>query len=81
MKPKSLLVSTSACPQVFDVYRINVNTGAMDMIAENPGNYTGWGTDWDGKLRIAITTDGVNNSLMFRNTESREVCAARDHQL
>src|SRR5688572_26071130 len=48
-------------PQVFDVYRINVNTGAMDMIAENPGNYTGWGTDWDGKLRIAITTDGVNN--------------------
>ena len=59
-------------PQVFDVYRINVNTGAMEMIAENPGNYTGWGTDWDGKLRIAITTDGVNSSLMFRNTETEK---------
>ena len=57
-------------PRVFDVYRINVNTGDMQMIAENPGNYTGWGTDWDGKLRIAITTDGVNSSLMFRNTEA-----------
>ncbi|HEX7332248.1 MAG TPA: S9 family peptidase [Pyrinomonadaceae bacterium] len=57
-------------PQVFDVYRINVNTGEMQMIAENPGNYTGWSTDWDGKVRIAITTDGVNNTLMFRNTEA-----------
>jgi len=57
-------------PQVFDVYRINVNTGDMQMIAENPGNYTGWGTDWDGKLRIAVTTDGVNSTLMFRNTEA-----------
>ncbi|HEY6659718.1 MAG TPA: S9 family peptidase [Pyrinomonadaceae bacterium] len=59
-------------PQVFDVYRINVNTGEMQMIAENPGNYTGWGTDWDGKLRIASTTDGVNSTLMFRNTETEK---------
>jgi dipeptidyl aminopeptidase/acylaminoacyl peptidase len=57
-------------PQVSDVYRINVNTGEMQMIAENPGNYTGWATDWDGKLRIAVTTDGVNSTLMFRNTEA-----------
>ena len=57
-------------PRVFDVYRINVNTGDMQMIAENPGNYTGWGTDWDGKLRIASTTDGVNSTLLFRNTEA-----------
>lgn len=57
-------------PRVFDVYRINVNTGEMQMVAENPGNYTGWSTDWDGKLRIAVTTDGVNNTLMFRNTEA-----------
>ena len=57
-------------PQVFDVYRINVNTGEMQMIAENPGNYTGWSTDWDGKLRIAVTTDGVNSTLLFRNSET-----------
>ena len=57
-------------PRVFDVYRINVNTGEMQMVAENPGNYTGWATDWDGKLRIAVKTDGVNNTLLFRNTEA-----------
>jgi dipeptidyl aminopeptidase/acylaminoacyl peptidase len=59
-------------PRIQDVYRINVNTGEMQMIAENPGNYTGWGTDWDGNLRIAVTTDGVNNTLMFRNTEAEK---------
>ncbi|MCA1578700.1 MAG: S9 family peptidase [Acidobacteria bacterium] len=59
-------------PRVSDVYRINVNTGEMNMIAENPGNYTGWATDWDGKLRIAVTTDGVNSTLMFRNTEAEK---------
>ena len=68
-------------PQIFDVYRINVNTGEMQMIAENPGNYTGWGTDWDGKLRIAITTDGVNSIADVSQYRSRQVCAARDHQL
>ena len=57
-------------PRVFDVYRINVNTGEMQMVAENPGNYTGWFTDWDGKLRGAITTDGVNSTLLLRNSEA-----------
>lgn len=58
--------------QVFDVYRINVNTGEMQMVAENPGNYTGWATDWDGKLRIAVSTDGVNSTLLFRNNETEK---------
>ncbi len=56
-------------PQAFDVYRINVNTGEKKMIAENPGNIMGWMTDHDGKLRIAIASDGVNSVLMYRETE------------
>jgi dipeptidyl aminopeptidase/acylaminoacyl peptidase len=56
--------------RIFDVYRININTGDMNMSAENPGNITGWVTDHDGKLRIATTTDGVNTSLLYRKTES-----------
>lgn len=56
-------------PQVFDVYRINVNTGEMRMVAENPGNVTGWQTDWEGKLRIAITTDRVNSTILYRKVE------------
>ena len=42
----------------------------MEMIAENPGNISGWMTDHDGKLRVAITSDGVNTSLLYRDSES-----------
>ena len=57
-------------PQIHDPYRINVNDGKMDMIAENPGNISEWMTDHDGKLRMAITSDGVNTSLLYRDKES-----------
>ncbi len=55
--------------EIFDVYRININTGELIKIAQNPGNITGWVTDHDGKLRIAVTTDGTSSSLLFRETE------------
>jgi len=57
-------------PQVFDVYRLNVNSGDMHVVAENPGNVTGWQTDWDGRIRLATTTDGVNSTLLYRKTEA-----------
>lgn len=56
-------------PQVFDPFRLNVLTGEMTQLAENPGNIMGWMTDHDGKLRIAITSDGVNTTLLYRGTE------------
>ncbi len=55
--------------KVFDVFRTNVATGAEKLIAQNPGNITSWGTDHDGKLRIAGTTDGVNTTLLYRDKE------------
>ena len=57
-------------PQIHDVYRLNVNTGKMELIAENPGNISGWMTDNDGKLRIATTSDGVNTGLLYRKNEN-----------
>ncbi len=59
-------------PQIHDVYRLNVNSGDLEMIAENPGNISGWVTDNDGKLRLATTSDGVNTSLLYRENESDE---------
>jgi dipeptidyl aminopeptidase/acylaminoacyl peptidase len=56
--------------RVFDPYRLNIVTGEMTMLAENPGNIMGWKTDHNGKLRIAITSDGVNQSLLYRATEA-----------
>ncbi|WP_372948352.1 alpha/beta hydrolase family protein [Mariniphaga sp.] len=57
---------------VFDPYRLNVLTGEMTMLAENPGNIMGWMTDHDGKLRLAITSDGVNNTILYRDTEEED---------
>ena len=57
-------------PQIHDVYRLNVNSGDIEMIAENPGNISGWMTDNNGKLRIATTSDGVNTGLLYRENES-----------
>jgi len=55
--------------RVFDVYRLNVLSGEMRLVAENPGNVQVWMTDHEGRLRVAVTTDGVNSSLLFRPTE------------
>lgn len=59
-------------PQVFDPYRLNIKTGEMKMIAENPGNIDGWIFDYNGKLRAASAVEGVNNSLLYRETEEDE---------
>ena len=59
-------------PQVFDPFRLNVLTGEMTQLAENPGNIVGWMTDHDGKLRVAISTDGVNQTLLYRETENEQ---------
>jgi len=57
-------------PQVFDPYRLNINTGELTMLAENPGNIQTWITDHDGNLRMAVAiVDGVNASVLFRETE------------
>lgn len=56
--------------EIFDVYRINVRTGAEKLVAKNPGNIQGWITDHDGKVRAATTSDGVNTSLLYRASES-----------
>lgn len=56
-------------PQVFDPYRINIKTGEMKLLYENPGNITGWGTDHDGKIRLAYVTNGVDNTIMYRDNE------------
>ena len=58
--------------EVFDVYRLNIITGELDLVAENPGNITSWVTDHDGKLRIAIATDGVNSTVLYREDEAKE---------
>ncbi len=56
-------------PELFDVWRLDVRTGAMEQVAENPGNVQAWMTDHHGRLLLATTTDGVNTAILHRPSE------------
>lgn len=56
--------------EVFDPYRLNIETGELTLLAENPGNIQGWMTDHEGRLRVATAiVDGVNTQILYRDTE------------
>jgi dipeptidyl aminopeptidase/acylaminoacyl peptidase len=69
--PTDLLVGLNKRnKQIFDAYRLNVETGQLKLVAENPGNIASWTADHEGNIRVATTTDGVNTSLLYRKTEN-----------
>ena len=70
-KPDEVIISMNKRnPQVFDPYRLNLKTGSLELLAENPGNIQGWLFDHKGKLRAATAiVDGINTSLLYRETE------------
>ena len=53
--------------EVFDAYNLDLKTGELTLIAENPGNITSWLTDHAGNIRGAQTSDGVNTSFLYRD--------------
>ena len=70
--PEHIIVSHNRRDaRVYDVFRVNVKSGEEKLIAQNPGNITGWQTDHAGRLRAATTTDGVNTSLLYREAEDQ----------
>ncbi len=71
--PDEMIISTNQRnPQVFDPYRINLKSGEIKKLAENPGDIIGWMADHDGKLRLAIASDGVNQRILYRTAEDME---------
>src|SRR4051812_37220614 len=52
--------------ELFDAYRMNVVTGEMKMVAQNPGHVDHWVNDHEGRILAATETDGVNASLLTR---------------
>jgi len=56
---------------VFDAYRLDMKTGNLSLLFQNPGNITKWYSDPAGKLRMAIASDGVNETLLYRDKESQ----------
>jgi dipeptidyl aminopeptidase/acylaminoacyl peptidase len=68
-----LVLSNKRDSTVSDVYRLNVRDGKMQMAAQNPGNITKWVTDAKGKLRMATSSDGVNETLWYRENETQRL--------
>lgn len=66
-----LVLSNQRDSTVSDVYRLNVRDGEMQIVAQNPGNITNWMTDNKGKLRMAIASDGVNQTFLYRVSETQ----------
>lgn len=69
--PDHLLISHNGRnPEVFDVYKVDIQSGKLTLVAENPGNIIGWQTDHAGRVRIGITSDGLNTALLYREGDS-----------
>ncbi len=71
MCPDEMLISLNRRnPEAFDPYRLNIVTGELTLLAENPGNWQGWTTDHAGVLRVVYAiVDGVNMQVLYRETE------------
>ncbi|MDD7233853.1 MAG: S9 family peptidase [Bacteroidales bacterium] len=60
-------------PEAFDPYRLNLKTGELTLLAENPGNWQGWMTDHAGQLRaVTAIVDGVNTQILYRDNDGEE---------
>ncbi len=69
--PDHILISHNGRnPEVFDVYRANIRNGELALAAENPGNIVGWQTDHRGRLRAAMTSDGLHTTLLYRDSDA-----------
>jgi len=68
-KDEIIITLNKRNPELFDAYRLNVATGELKMIAENPGHVDHWVTDHSGRILAATESDGVNATLLTRPDE------------
>ncbi|RYE37139.1 MAG: S9 family peptidase, partial [Sphingobacteriaceae bacterium] len=57
---------------IFDVYRLNTQTGELKLYIKNPGNVTEWYPASEGNIRLAKASDGVNEKILFRQDNEHE---------
>ena len=60
-------------PSAFDAYWLDLNTGELEMVAENPGRLLGMLTDKDNKVRAAIGQGPMGETeVYYRETEEAD---------
>ncbi|GAG00529.1 unnamed protein product, partial [marine sediment metagenome] len=62
-------------PELSDVYRLNILTGELRMVEQNPGYVRSWMVDNDGVVRIAYAGD-----VLYRKDEKSEFKKLIDNQ-
>ncbi|TQR31684.1 S9 family peptidase [Lysinibacillus sphaericus] len=72
VKDEILITMNKEDAKVFDVYKLNVKTGVTTHVAKNPGNIASWLADHDGNVRLAVTSDGVEGTILYRDSEKDE---------
>ena len=54
------------------LFRVNINTGEIERVAENPGNIRRWIVDNQAQWRAAIRNTGAGHELVARNHSDEE---------
>ncbi len=72
VKDEILIMMNKEDATVFDVYKLNVKTGETTHVAKNPGNIADWLADHNGEVRIAVASDGVEGTVLYRDSEQDE---------
>lgn len=65
-----LITMNKEDPRLFDVYKLNVTSGELELEARNPGDVSGWMTDHNGKVRIAIASRNGQNVILYRGNDT-----------
>ncbi|PIQ26298.1 S9 family peptidase [bacterium (Candidatus Blackallbacteria) CG17_big_fil_post_rev_8_21_14_2_50_48_46] len=71
--PDELLIALNRNnPQLHDVYHLRLSSGALELRAENPGNFIGWVADAQFEIRAAVAanSDGSMQLLCRKNNQS-----------
>jgi len=78
--PDHLLVALNKREaSAFDVYRLTIATGDLELLAENPGNIAQWVTDPQGRLLAAVTQTPTGDSgVLVRSSEGEEFRPLRE---
>ncbi|MEE8301277.1 MAG: S9 family peptidase [Candidatus Tectomicrobia bacterium] len=69
--PHDLLIGLNKDnPQAHDVYHLELASGALELVAKNPGNIVAWVTDRELKVRAAMAATAEGGfDLLYRESE------------
>ncbi len=57
--------------EVFDIFRVNVETGETKLLAENRNTINTWLVDHDGNVRGGVASDGVNAVFYYEKSKDK----------